>query len=341
MFPIHGSATTAGSSVVVYQQVRNLSRRKIAYPFYPFKRLGREHPKKHDTNLKSGMRQFLGPRNYKGEYVMNKYFQVPSNHQPNYIKPDLERGQSLIHPITGETVVQKYDGSFGEVEENRRLKNMPEKRLLQPFPGNRNCLTNHVISEDLKMRIYNEIQVEGLSTQQVSQNYGLKIPRVEAIVKLMEIEKKWEKHNRITPELEVMSSTLYKMFPVFEPESKLARENLSEIPVPQRALSSRFLTIAESEPFGPVDAAKVLELEPAAQTLEKMGSIGEHAENHNQQKGPSNRVVYGEVRKGDRSVFKFTESRVGKVGHRYGAGIRDNKKDRKIGFNEVGQMVYI
>lgn len=138
-----------------------------------------------------------------------------------------------------------------------------------------------------------------------------------------------------------MSSTFYNMFPVFEPESNFARENLSEIPVPRRALSSRFLTIAESEPFGPVDAAKVLELEPAAQTLEKMGSIGEHGDNHNHSKGPSKRTVYGEVREGDRSVFKFTESKVGKVGHRYGAGIRDNKKDRKIGFNEVGQMVYI
>lgn len=200
MFPIHVSTTTAGSSVVIYQQVRNLSRRKIAYPFYPFKRLGRQHPKKHDSNLKSGMRQFLGPRNYKGEYVMNKYFQVPNNHQPNYIKPDLERGQSLIHPITGEAVVQRYDGTFGEVEENRRLRNIPGKRLLQPFPGNRHCLTNNVISEDLKLRIYNEIQLEGLSAQQVSQNYGLKIPRVEAIVKLVEIEKKWDKHVCITNE---------------------------------------------------------------------------------------------------------------------------------------------
>lgn len=146
--------------------------------------------------------------------------------------------------------------------------------------------------------------------------------------------------NRITSDLDRLSSTLYKMFPVFQQESNAARENLSEIPVPQRALSSRFLTLAESEPFGPVDAAKVLGLEPAAQTLEKLGSVGEHAANH-QEKVGQNKVLYGEVREGDRSVLKFTRSRVGKVGHRYGAGIRDNKKDRKIGFNEVGQMVYV
>ena len=88
------------SSIFSWTQVRHFSRRRIAYPFYPFKKLGRQHPKKHDTNLKTAMRQFLGPKNYKGEYVMNKYFTVPTNHVPNYIKPDLERGQSLEHPVT-------------------------------------------------------------------------------------------------------------------------------------------------------------------------------------------------------------------------------------------------
>lgn len=196
MFPINGSSSATGlsCSVIVYQQIRNISRRKIAYPFYPFKRLGRQHPKKHDTNLKSAMRQFLGPKNYKGEYVMNKYFRIPTDHVPNYIKPDLERGQSLSHPISGEAVVQKYDGSFGDAPQNRRLENVPESRLLQPFPGNTHCRTNYVIDEDLKMKIYNDIQIEGLSTQQVSQNYGLKITRIEAIVKLMDIEQRWEKN---------------------------------------------------------------------------------------------------------------------------------------------------
>lgn len=195
MFPIQASNRLGlPKSVVVCQQIRKISRRKIAYPVYPFKRLGRQHPKKHDTNLKSAMRQFLGPKNYKGEYTMNKYHDVPGNHEPRYITPDLERGQSLSHPITGESVVQRYDGSFGPAPENRRLQNISEKRLLQPFPSNPNCRTNSVVDEDLKMKIFNDIQIEGLSTQHVSQNYGLKVTRIEAIVKLMNIEQKWEKN---------------------------------------------------------------------------------------------------------------------------------------------------
>lgn len=337
---------SAGSGSVfnngyVFQQVRNISRRRLAYPFYPFKRLGRTHPKKHDTNLKSAMRQFLGPKNYKGEYVMNSYFAVPNNHVPNYIKPDLERGQALKDPNTGKRLVERYDGVLVEAPENRRLENLPENRVLQPFPSNPHCKTNYMVSNELKDQIYNDIQVNGLSTQQVSQNYGLKIPRVEAIVKLVGIEKKWEKNKRVTPELKTMSDTLYKMFPLFTPEKQYTRENLSEIPVPQKALSSRFLTIAESQPFGPIDAAEVLELEPAVKTLEKLATIGEHSEGHIKKQEKSTKVVYGELRQGERSQLKFTHARVGEVGHRYGRVLRDNKKDRKIGFNELGQMIYI
>lgn len=138
-----------------------------------------------------------------------------------------------------------------------------------------------------------------------------------------------------------MASTLYKMFPIFEPESRKTRENLSEIPVPQKALSSRFLTIAESEPFGPIDAAKLLELEPATATLEKLSTVGEHSAGHSNTNKTNHKVVYGELLADEKSLFKFTNARVGNVGFRYGRVSRDNKKDRKIGFNELGQMVYI
>lgn len=330
-------------TVVAHQQVRYMSRRRLAYPFYPFKKLFRENPKRHDTNLKSAMRQFLGPRNYRGEYVLNKYFSVPNNHIPNYVKPDLERGQSLRNPNTGMPLVERHDGTFAETSPNKRLENIGQKRLLQPFPDNSHCVTNFMISEDLREQIFQEIEMQGLSTQQVSQKYGLKIARVEAIAKLTKIEKSWVEHKRMSPDVKKMADTVYKMFPLFDPSQRSQRENLSEIPVPEKTLASRFLTIAESEPFGPVDAAKILELEPAVKTLERIATIGEHSEG-NKLREPSksgNKVVYGEVRKGDNAVFKFKQAKVGKVGFRYGSGNRDNRKDRKIGFNEIGQMVYL
>ncbi|SCU82597.1 LAME_0C01970g1_1 [Lachancea meyersii CBS 8951] len=330
------------------QQVRFISRRRIAYPFYPFKRLGKQNPKKHDSNLKYAMRQFLGPRNFKGEYVNNRYFQVSQNHEPKYITPDLERGQSLRDPITGDLLTLQPEGSVAPATSQRGQNSAftgSRDRKLQPFPSNRHCITNRVLSEELKLQINDDIHNKQLSTQDVSQRHGLKIPRVEAVVKLTDIEQKWEKNNRIGPGLKTMASTLYKMFPLFEPRIEVARENLSEIPVPSKALRSRFVTIAESEPFGPVDAAKVLELEPAAETLEKLATLGEHSAHHSTSSAASSdnkkKVIYGQMSQGERSLFKFESARVGEVGWRYGSGNRDSKKDRRIGFNKLGKMVYL
>lgn len=102
------------------------------------------------------------------------------------------------------------------------------------------------------------------------------------------------------------------------------------------------MTIAESEPFGPIDAANALELEPAAATLEKLATLGEHSAHHSTLRtGKKQQVVYGEMLQGERSLFKFENKPVGTVGFRYGAGNRDSKKDRKIGFNELGKMIYL
>ncbi|CAR21450.1 mitochondrial 37S ribosomal protein mS45 [Lachancea thermotolerans CBS 6340] len=329
---------------VQLQQVRFISRRRTAYPFYAFKRLGKQHPKKHDSNLKYAMRQFLGPKNFKGEYVYNKYYGVPQNHEPNYIMPEIERGQSLKDNVTGEQLAIQTDGSIApaRVGAGRPRDPVSGKRKLQPFPSNRHCLTNRVLGEELKLQVHDDIQNKHLSAQEVSQKYGLKIPRVEAAVKLVELEQKWEKYNRIAPSLKSMSSVLYKMFPLFVPRVEVSRENLSEIPVPAKALRSRFMTIAESEPFGPIDAAKALELEPAAETLEKLATLGEHSAHHaSRSSAHKEKVIYGELLKGEKSLFKFENKHVGKVGFRYGSGNRDSKKDRKIGFNELGKMVYL
>ncbi|KAH3899064.1 related to 37S ribosomal protein S35, mitochondrial [Saccharomycodes ludwigii] len=357
--------TTNKAITTQIQLVRNISRRRIAYPFYKFKKLGKTHEKQHDTNLKYAMRQFLGPRDYKGEYPFNKYFAVPTNHQPKYVTPDLERGLSLRDPITGQILEVGGSGSGRNTNlvpssQSSRLSNEEDiqarinrqqtsnsaisNRRLQPFPANEFCQTNCIVGNELKEQIYQEIEVNHVSSQTVSQKYGLKIPRVEAIVKLMKIEHHWESTKSVIPDLQAMSETMYKMFPLFTP--KQTSENLSEIPVPPKALTSRFMVLAESQPFGPVDASNVLGLEPAETTLEKLATLGEHsAHNISSASGSKNtkkhKVVYGVVNKGDKAILKFVNAKIGEVGYRYGAGNRDNKKDRKIGFNKLGQMIYI
>lgn len=129
---------------------------------------------------------------------------------------------------------------------------------------------------------------------------------------------------------------MYRMFPLYEPP--LQAENLTEIPTPQRTLHQRFLTISESEPFGPVDASKVFDLEPAQHTLDKLTEIKEDGSTSSLK---PHKVSIAEERENDRSQFKFTHSNASEVGFRYGASRRDRKKDRRIGFNNAGKMVYM
>lgn len=351
---------------VQFQQVRYLSRRRLAYPSYPFKRLTKQNPKAHDTNLKYAMKQFLGPRNYKGEYKLNKYFDVELNHQPNYIKPDFEKGVVLQHPVTKQPLVVDPNEGFssGSNKSNKNnysnnnstsklrlvatdppgaLKSVKERRLLQPFPENPHCFTNKVISDNLKAKIYQDLNVNGLTSQQVSQKIGLKVPRVEAINRLYKLEYNWEKNNRITPDMKKMSNIMYKLFPIFKTDLYRDKENLTEISVPKNTLNSRFITIAESEPFGPIDAANLLDLEPAEKISEQLALHGEHknGQGNNFAEKKGKKIIYGKIRQGDRSIFKFSEAKVGHVGVRYGKANRDNKKDRGIGFDHLGRMIYI
>ncbi|CAL9729111.1 small ribosomal subunit protein mS45 [Monosporozyma unispora] len=343
--------------MTVITQVRMLSGRRIAYPRYNFLKLNRQSPVEHDTNLKYAMRQFLGPRNYKGEYPLNRYAKPATNHTPKYIQPDLERGRSLRDPVTEEVLEPKtYLDSQGREqvkfepvatrEGNKSRSGFThQERWIQPFPENKFCFTNYWVDSNLKRQIFKELSVEGASTQDVSHKYGLKVARVEAVVKLYQLEEKWSKRKNKNPDVAKMASTMEDMFPLFNPPEGAMnrRENLSEIPIPPKAQRSRFVTLAESEPFGPLDAASVLELEPAVKTLERLATEGEHSANqsklsHSSTKG--RRVVYGAVLAGERSQFKVVDMPGHQSAYRYGSGNRDNKKDRRIAFNEHGRMIY-
>lgn len=314
-----------GAQVV---QVRH--RRTLAYPFYskagniPPARKGRKQ-----TVFKRLMDQFLGPKNYKNEYYLNKYAYPKNNNTTNYIDPRSEKGNALLEPLS------EFDMVDDAPENGRRSGKNP----LQPFPLNRNLYTNLQISSETKAQIVNDVLVNKISSQQIALKYGLKIQRIEAILKLNAIEQQWEAEGLIKGDLKKMSNTLSKMFPLFNPEKNA--ENLTEIPIPKETLQSRFLTIAESEPFGPVDAAKEFNLEPAAVTLERLSEGGEHSSHAStSQKTKKDGSFIAPMYEGDKYAFKFTPVKVGQVGHRYGKVFRDNRKDRKIAYDAAGNKYY-
>ncbi|KAL6943197.1 hypothetical protein ACO0RG_002186 [Hanseniaspora osmophila] len=360
MFSSSMSNCSSSSCSYQLQQVRNISKR-IKYPTYKFKFLPKKRPMKSDTNLRYAMRQFLGPKNYKGEYIFNKYYQAPTNNVPKYIVPQYEKGMALRDPKTGQVLsttkidsrrlipsaIQRGARTLTSEKELHYIveratpdfyKNTDSNPLHAPFPLNPFCKTNSLIDGSLKNYIYESIVTNKADPSVVSQKLKIKVPRLEAIIKLMSIEKDWEKSNSISANLENYHSSLSKMFPLYNARND--GENLQEIPIPENTKYSRFMVLAESQPFGPLDAANVLGLAPAESTLKKLADMsqGKNTKNKQNSKG---KIVIGTKYKGEKSMFKFIDSKVGHVGYRYGAGNRDSKKDRKIGFNEVGQMIYL
>lgn len=264
------------------------------------------------------MKAWLGPQNIRGEYHRNKYYYPPQDHKPNYIVPD----GNPVDLGAGTTAM-----SFERPDGNRDPS-------LHPFPHNTHTKTGLLVSDDLKQKIYTEATEEQTLAQELAHKYGLKLSRVEAIVRLQAIEKSWREKGKINENLEKFSGVMKKMFPLFSP-TKTA-ENLTEIPTPSKTLHQRFLTISESEPFGPVDASKIFDLEPAQKVLDNLTEVQDVSETQ----VATNKVVVGQKKAGDKVQFRFTMATSGNVGYRYGASRRDRKKDRAVAFDKLGRMVY-
>lgn len=169
---------STSSKVRSIQHVRTL-KRQVAMPRdYTPELVPLSHPKKdHTGKLARHFKAWLGPKNIRGEYYLNKYFYPPQNHTPNYIVPD------------GKPVVGK------NTEASTRLGRV--NPALHPFPANPACKTASVISDDLKQKIFSDVVESGMHSQEVAHKYGIKLARVDAIVRLQQIEKGWKEEVRI------------------------------------------------------------------------------------------------------------------------------------------------
>ncbi|KAF5098946.1 hypothetical protein D0Z03_001115 [Geotrichum reessii] len=285
--------------------------------------------------MRSNLRRFLGPRNFKGFHLKNPFFFSPANKTTNYISQ---------YSIRGDTRDSK-GVNWQKVFENRSPANR-EVNHLTPFATNPHTKTALAVPGAIKARIYEDISVNKISPQETSFKYGISVPRVEAIIELETIRRKWQSENLITPSLKRLSSTILGMVPQinFNRNSQDGKppvtDNLTEIPMPNETRTQRFISIAESEPFGPVDAADVLGIQPASKLLEQITSVDIiHHKDPAHEKKKADAFIAPQL-EGEKAVFKFTSAKVGKVGFRYGSARDDQKHNRKVKFNSVGQMKY-
>ncbi|CAN6635818.1 small ribosomal subunit protein mS45 [Trichomonascus vanleenenianus] len=295
-----------GAPTLIRQQVRNAST------------LGKR--KKRITSYRTEMRRFLGPKNFKGMYTKNPFFFAAKNNEPTYMTSFSTRGATR---------------EGGKVDWTRVFAKDP-RRTIQPFQENNFCKSNHLISDALRKTILSEYSSGKMTVQRLGFKYGISIPRIEAIIALDKIESSMKQSGKISSEMGKYARTMEGMFPLLEPNSRL-RDDLTEIPIPDETRHQRFISIAESQPFGPVDAANVLNIEPAAETLEKLN-------NHElelQSKSKKREVSFIAAQlEGEKAAFRFTNAKVGEVGHRYGAARDDRKHGRKMKYTATGQAVW-
>jgi len=72
-------------------------------------------------------------------------------------------------------------------------------RDLRPFPMNPAFVSQPVLSEEMREKIWERIMKKGQSVREVSASLGVEMSRIGAVVRLMEIEKEWQRIVSFSP----------------------------------------------------------------------------------------------------------------------------------------------
>lgn len=138
------------------------------------------------TSMRSNLRRFLGPRNFKGFHLKNPFFFPPKDNNTNYISQFPVRAS---HRDSKGIDWQKVfnDGTSGG---NRGVN------PLIPFATNPHTKTAKVVPTHMKADIASDVLNSNMSAQEASFKYGLSVPRIEAIVELEQIRLKWSNEVR-------------------------------------------------------------------------------------------------------------------------------------------------
>ena len=114
-------------------------------------------------------------------------------------------GASLKHHIPGET----------NYLSNRADRDGDSNEPPRPFPGNRNFISESVLSEELRNEVYVRVVEKKKSVRAVSVELGIDMKRIAAVVRLVEMERRQRAQVRIFAPL--LSLVLGSSFEVLSP----------------------------------------------------------------------------------------------------------------------------
>ncbi|KAL2121845.1 hypothetical protein VTJ04DRAFT_2300 [Mycothermus thermophilus] len=128
-------------------------------------------------------------------------------------------------------------------------------KTVAPFPQNPYFVSEPVLSERARNLIWYQVMVRGMPLKAVSAEYSVDVRRVAAVVRMMEIEKRWERENK--PMATPLAKALRKMLPQHNltPQER-PFEPINDIPVHSYTQQQLFVPVSESRQFTRADAAK-------------------------------------------------------------------------------------
>lgn len=127
----------------------------------------------------------------------------------------------------------------------------------QPFPLNPLFRSQAVLSNDMRELIWQKIMQRGESIKAVSAEMGVDVRRVAAVVRLKEVERKWEKQGKWLAK--PYAKAVMKMLPqtrFVEGSENEPHEAINEIHVHKLTMQQLFVPVSESRQFTREDAAK-------------------------------------------------------------------------------------
>lgn len=143
-------------------------------------------------------------------------------------------------------------------------------RSPKPFPLNPHFVSEKILSEDLRNEIYERVAVRKKTVREVSVEMGVDMRRVAAVVRLVEMEKRWRNEGK--PLALPYARAVHEMVPttplVKGNRPQIAHESINDLPVHRLTDPQIFHPVSESRQFTRIDAGRVFSAAPALEHTE-------------------------------------------------------------------------
>ncbi|KAJ5735649.1 uncharacterized protein N7483_000774 [Penicillium malachiteum] len=141
----------------------------------------------------------------------------------------------------------------------------------KPFPNNRNFISESVLSEDLRNKVYELVVEQKKSIRAVSVQLGIDMRRVGAVVRLVELERRQQAQGK--PMAKPYARAVHEMIPVTQladpNERQTYHEPINDLPAHPTTGAQIFYPVPESRSFTRVDAGRVFSAAPALEHSRK------------------------------------------------------------------------